>query len=89
MNHGLDPSQSALAQVTKMDNPSEILEYHISYDHLLWLLDEPVVDGEGQIVSGGGEGVLAPSSHGGGEVPGGLGSASGDLGEHLLSWEFV
>ena len=48
-----------------------------------------IVDGEGQIVPGGGEGVLAPPSHGGGEVPGGLGSASGDLGEHLLSWEFV
>ena len=50
---------------------------------------EPVIDGKGQIVSGGGESVLAPPGHRGGEVPGGLGSASGDLGEHLLSWEFV
>ena len=51
----------------------------------IFSFSEPVIDGKGQIVSGGGEGVLAPPGHRGGEVPGGLGSASGDLGEHLHS----
>ena len=51
----------------------------------IFFFSEPVVEGEGQIVPGGGEGVLAPPGQRGGEVPGGLGSASGDLGEHLLN----
>ena len=51
----------------------------------IFFFSEPVIEGEGQIIPGGGEGVLAPPGHRGGEVPGGLGSASGDLGEHLLN----
>ena len=80
MNHGLDSSQSALAKVTYR----RIIRVRFCITGIT-RLDAPVIEGEGQIVPGGGEGVLAPSGHGGGEVPGGLGSASGDLGEHLLS----
>ena len=59
--------------------------YAITQLFVVSTLNSPVVEREGQVVPGGGKGVLAPPSHGGGEVPGGLGSASGDLGEHLLS----
>ena len=57
---------------------------YVDFISLVHTFDEPVVEGEWQIVPGGGEGVLASPGHGGGEVPGGLGSASGGLGEHLL-----
>ena len=43
----------------------------------------PIVDGEGKVVSWGRQTITSPPGHGGGEVPGGEHSTSGNLGEHV------